>query len=70
LAAASGRFQYPRKTPGPRTRISPDSPVRRGSPVAASAMRISLPGTGLPCVPQRIASAGMYVSIVCVSDSP
>lgn len=33
-------------------------------------MRISTPGHGVPCVPQRIACCGMNVSIVCVSESP
>jgi hypothetical protein len=54
LAVSSGRFQYPWKTWGPRTRSSPSAPSatsRVGS--AGSTTRISVLGNGTPTVPGR-----------------
>ena len=47
---SSGRFQYPRNTFGPRTRISPASSSSASEP-STSIRRSSTPGSGRPTEP-------------------
>ena len=65
-AVACGRFQYPLKTPGPLSRISPTCPVGTGRS-RPSAILIRAPDTAFPAEPgpslygPRVATAEVSV---------
>ena len=71
-AVASGFFQYPLITCGPRTSSSPRSPgATSWVGLSGSTTRTSVPGSGRPTVPcLRLPATGFAISTGLVSLSP
>ena len=69
VAVASGRRQYSRNTPDPRTSSSPGVPGATGVP-SASTSRTSTPGSGVPTNPGRRSPRSGFESAMANSVIP
>ena len=66
---SSGRFQYSRKTDGPRTSSSPGVPVSTSCPASSTSLT-STPGSGMPTHPGRRSPVNGFESAMPISVMP